>query len=129
MAAGQPFICTAEAGSPLDRLRAVSNAFIICPPNQPDQLADAVERLIQDPAERARLGRRPRPCRALCRQIRLRQRRSGAALRAGNAPFSSWLNPLNPHDPMESTPPTHDLDWIMRNCAIGHLSPEPVAHG
>jgi colanic acid biosynthesis glycosyl transferase WcaI len=28
MAAGRPFICTAEEGSPLDRLRAVSNAFI-----------------------------------------------------------------------------------------------------
>ena len=60
MAAGRPFICTAEPGSPLDQLRADSDAFVICPPNQPEKLADAVERLIADNAERARLGRNGR---------------------------------------------------------------------
>lgn len=57
MAAGRAFICTAEAGSPLDRLRVESGAFVICPPNQPEALADAVERLMGDAGERARLGR------------------------------------------------------------------------
>ncbi|TCT18699.1 hypothetical protein [Thiobaca trueperi] len=33
-----------------------SDAFVTCPPNRPDRLADAVERLMADPAERARLG-------------------------------------------------------------------------
>jgi colanic acid biosynthesis glycosyl transferase WcaI len=60
MAAGRPFVCTAEPGSPLDKLRDECDAFVICPPNQPDQFADAVERLIADPTERARLGRNGR---------------------------------------------------------------------
>lgn len=60
MAAGRPFICTAEPGSPLDRLRQQSDAFVICPPNRPEQLADAIERLLANPAERARLGRNGR---------------------------------------------------------------------
>lgn len=60
MAAGRPFICTAEPDSPLDRLRTESDAFVICPPNQPEQFADAVERLMTDPTERARLGRNGR---------------------------------------------------------------------
>jgi colanic acid biosynthesis glycosyl transferase WcaI len=60
MAAGRPFVCTAEPGSPLDRLRAESNAFVTCPPNQPGQLTDTVERLMADPAERTRLGQNGR---------------------------------------------------------------------
>ena len=60
MAAGRPFICTAEPGSPLDRLRQESDAFVICPPNRPEQLADAIERLLANPVERARLGRNGR---------------------------------------------------------------------
>ncbi|MBK5970197.1 MULTISPECIES: glycosyltransferase [Thiorhodovibrio] len=56
MAAARPFIATAEPGSPLDQLRAASDAFVTCPPNDPTAFADAVERLIADPAERARLG-------------------------------------------------------------------------
>ncbi|WP_295404101.1 glycosyltransferase family 4 protein [uncultured Thiocystis sp.] len=60
MAAGRPFICTADLGSPLDRLRAESDAFLICPPNQSERFADTVEHLMADPAERARLGRNGR---------------------------------------------------------------------
>ena len=56
MAAGRAFICTAEPGSPLDRLRDESDAFLTCAPNQPRLLADAVERLMKDHVERARLG-------------------------------------------------------------------------
>jgi len=56
MAAGRPFVCTADPDSPLDRLRAESDAFVICPPNQPEQLADTVERLMTDFPERTRLG-------------------------------------------------------------------------
>ncbi len=51
MAAGRPFICTADPGSPMDRLRAESDAFIICAPNQPEALADAVEGLMMDAGE------------------------------------------------------------------------------
>jgi len=60
MAAGRPCVCTAERGSPLDQLRAAADAFVICPPNQPDQFAGAIERLIAAPAVRARLGRHGR---------------------------------------------------------------------
>lgn len=60
MAAGRPFMCTAEPGSPLDRLREASDAFVACPPNQPEQLVEALDRLRADPAERARQGRNGR---------------------------------------------------------------------
>ncbi|MEA3641097.1 MAG: glycosyltransferase family 4 protein [Lamprobacter sp.] len=60
MAAGRPFVCTAEPGSPLEALRAESDAFVTCPPNQPASFAELIERLIADPAERARLGRNGR---------------------------------------------------------------------
>ena len=60
MAAGRPFMCTAAPGSPLDQLREASDAFVVCPPNQPEQLAAALERLMRDPCERARLGRNGR---------------------------------------------------------------------
>ncbi|WP_295452172.1 glycosyltransferase family 4 protein [uncultured Thiodictyon sp.] len=60
MAAGRPFICTADAGSSLDTLREASDAFVICPPNQPDRFADTLECLINDPNERSRLGRNGR---------------------------------------------------------------------
>lgn len=60
MAAGRAFICTADPGSPLDRLREESDAFITCAPNQPRLLADVVEHLMKDPQERARLGRNGR---------------------------------------------------------------------
>lgn len=60
MAAGRPFVCTAEPGSPLDALSAESGAFVTCPPNQPNQLADTVERLMTNSAERASLGRKGR---------------------------------------------------------------------
>lgn len=60
MAAGRPALCTAAPDSPLDQLRAASDAFILCPPQDPVAFADAVERLIAAPAERARLGRNGR---------------------------------------------------------------------
>ncbi len=57
MAAGRPFVCTADPGSPMDRIRVASGAFLISPPNQPHRLAEAVERLMSSADERARLGR------------------------------------------------------------------------
>jgi colanic acid biosynthesis glycosyl transferase WcaI len=43
MAAGRPFVCTAVPGSPLDQLREASDAFVVCPPNQPERLVEALE--------------------------------------------------------------------------------------
>ena len=60
MAAGRPFICTADPGSPLDELREASDGFLICPPNKPDRFADMLEKLIKDSDERSRLGRNGR---------------------------------------------------------------------
>jgi colanic acid biosynthesis glycosyl transferase WcaI len=60
MAAGRSFICTAEPGSPLDQLREASDAFVVCSPNQPERLVEALERLMRDPRERDRLGRNGR---------------------------------------------------------------------
>jgi colanic acid biosynthesis glycosyl transferase WcaI len=56
MAAGRPFICTASPDSPLDRLRDESDAFIACPPHDSAKLLDALETLLHNPEERARLG-------------------------------------------------------------------------
>ncbi|MQX35931.1 glycosyltransferase family 4 protein [Roseospira navarrensis] len=60
MAAGRPFVCTAVAGSPMDGIRKAADAFVICPPEDGAALADAVQALIDAPAERARLGRNGR---------------------------------------------------------------------
>ena len=56
MAAGRPFICTALPDSPMGRLRAACDAFVLTPPNDAAAFADALERLLADPAERRRLG-------------------------------------------------------------------------
>ncbi|MFB1490592.1 MULTISPECIES: glycosyltransferase [unclassified Thiocapsa] len=73
MAAGRPFICTAASGSPLDQLREASDAFVVCPPNQTEQLAEALDSLILDPCERARIGSNGRA---------FVERRAGRAVRA-----------------------------------------------
>lgn len=56
MAAGRPFICTAEVASPLDKLRKSSDAFVICKPNDPVHFGIALEILMMNSAERLRLG-------------------------------------------------------------------------
>ena len=60
MAAGRPFICTAEPESPMDQIRRQTDAFLTCPPNDPERLAETVERLLNNPTERARLGKNGR---------------------------------------------------------------------
>jgi colanic acid biosynthesis glycosyl transferase WcaI len=60
MAAGRPFVATADAGSSLGRLAEESGAFVCAPPQSPVALADAVERLLSNPELRSQLGRRGR---------------------------------------------------------------------
>lgn len=60
MAAGRPFIGTAETGSPLWRLQQETGAFLCVPPNDPDAFAHAVLQLAGDEALRAELGARGR---------------------------------------------------------------------
>jgi colanic acid biosynthesis glycosyl transferase WcaI len=60
MAAGRPFIGTAETGSPLWRLQQETGAFLCVPPNDPDAFAQAVLQLAGDEALRAELGARGR---------------------------------------------------------------------
>lgn len=60
MAAGRPFVATADAGSSLGRLAEESGAFLCTPPLSANALADSVEALLGDPERRAELGRRGR---------------------------------------------------------------------
>jgi colanic acid biosynthesis glycosyl transferase WcaI len=60
MAAGRPFVCTAVPGSPLARIAAEAGAALCVPPGDPPALADAVIRLIDDPALCAAMGARGR---------------------------------------------------------------------
>lgn len=60
MAAGRPFIATAEPGSLLWQMQKETGAFLCVPPNDPAAFADAVLRLSQDDAMRAELGARGR---------------------------------------------------------------------
>ena len=56
MAAGRPFIATAQAGSSLDRLARESGGFVCVEPNAPDAFADKLLALMADQARRGRLG-------------------------------------------------------------------------
>jgi colanic acid biosynthesis glycosyl transferase WcaI len=60
MAAGRPFIATAEPGSLLWRLREETDAFLCVPPNDPVAFADAILQLTNDDALRAEIGARGR---------------------------------------------------------------------
>jgi len=56
MAVGRPFVATALPGSPLWRMMEESGAFLCAPPNDAHALAEAVLRLVDDPALAAKLG-------------------------------------------------------------------------
>ncbi|HEY4343355.1 MAG TPA: glycosyltransferase [Parvibaculum sp.] len=60
MAAGRPFIATAEPGSLLWKMQEDTGAFLCVPPNDPTAFADAVLRLSEDQALCAELGARGR---------------------------------------------------------------------
>ena len=60
MAAGRPFIATAEPGSLLHQMQRDTGAFLCVPPNNPAAFADAVLQLAQDDGLRAELGARGR---------------------------------------------------------------------
>lgn len=60
MAAGRPFIATAEPGSLLYQMQRDTGAFLCVPPNNPAAFADAVLQLAQDDGLRAELGARGR---------------------------------------------------------------------
>lgn len=56
MAAGRPFIATAEPGGTLWRLRKESGAFLCVPPNDRMALRNAALELLADPERRAEMG-------------------------------------------------------------------------
>ncbi len=60
MAAGRPFVCVAEAESPLDQLAQKSGAGICVHPGDEEALFAGVERLLADPALLSAMGRRGR---------------------------------------------------------------------
>lgn len=60
MAAGRPFVATAGRSSPLWGIQQASGAFVCVPPNDPTAFAEAVLRLVDNPALRATLGDRGR---------------------------------------------------------------------
>ena len=60
MAAGRPFVCVAERGSPLERLARESGAGICVYPNDDEALFSAVRRLIDDRELIREMGRRGR---------------------------------------------------------------------
>ena len=57
MAAGRPFICIAQPGSPLDMLAARSGAGLCVPPGDDAALFDAVTNLLGDPDRQLQMGR------------------------------------------------------------------------
>lgn len=60
MAAGVPFVATAETGSTLWRLQQESGAFLCVRPSQPDEFAAAVLGLAEDEELRRQMGQRGR---------------------------------------------------------------------
>lgn len=56
MAAGRPFVATAEPDSPLGRVVSRSGGGLCVPAGSPDALSEAVLHLLADPEGRARLG-------------------------------------------------------------------------
>jgi len=60
MAAGRPFVATAQPGSLLWQLCEEAGAFVCVPPNDPEAFARALLTLAGDPALRAELGARGR---------------------------------------------------------------------
>ena len=56
MAAGRPFVATAEAGSPLAQLAERSQAFVCVEPGDAKAFAVASLDLLSDPAKRTRMG-------------------------------------------------------------------------
>lgn len=60
MAAGRPFVATAEPGSQLWRLQQESGAFLCVPPGDPEAFAHAVRQLAADKALREEFGARGR---------------------------------------------------------------------
>lgn len=60
MAAGRPFIATANPGSSLWRLRKETGAFICVPPNDRSALCDAALKLLDAPEQRAAMGAKGR---------------------------------------------------------------------
>ena len=60
MAAGRPFVCVAEEGSPLDHLARTSGAGLCVYPNDDEALFEAVDRLLSDRQLMCEMGRRGR---------------------------------------------------------------------
>ena len=60
MAAGRPFVATAQSGSPLWRIHEKSQGFLCVPPSDPAAFARAVMTLADDAELRRRLGERGR---------------------------------------------------------------------
>jgi colanic acid biosynthesis glycosyl transferase WcaI len=60
MAAGRPFLCVAEAGSPLENLAETSGAGICIHPNDEEALFRAVDELLSDRERMGEMGRRGR---------------------------------------------------------------------
>jgi colanic acid biosynthesis glycosyl transferase WcaI len=63
MAAGRPFVCIAESGSPLDLLAQESGAGICVSPDQQERLFEAIISLAHDPSDLQAKGRNGRVCR------------------------------------------------------------------
>jgi colanic acid biosynthesis glycosyl transferase WcaI len=56
MAAGRPFIATADPGTPLAKLADASQGFVCVAPNDPSAYAEAAIALLADPERRLALG-------------------------------------------------------------------------
>lgn len=58
MAAGRPFICIAQPGSPMHHIATSSGAGLCVPPESPDELYAAITDLLSDTARQIELGRK-----------------------------------------------------------------------
>lgn len=60
LASGRPIVASADPGSDLESLIVRSGAGVCLSPEDPSALVEALVRLVDDPAERARMGKRGR---------------------------------------------------------------------
>jgi glycosyltransferase involved in cell wall biosynthesis len=116
MACGRPVVASAVGGIP-EIVRHGEDGVLV-PPDDPDALADALARLLEDEAGRASLGR------AAEASVRSRFRRELMAESYSHV-YEELLHPDGPRRPSPPAPPMHSVSEPVR--LPMHRAPRPAA--